>query len=236
MKKKYNVKYYGHSAYSVETENYFLIFDYVGESSENINGIELSIKQSMINFNEISKQILMFNSHNHFDHYNPKLNKELSNNENIFTIVGGYADKIKNTMYILPGDSINIKGVQIYAEHSTDIGVCFVLEVDGLIIYFAGDNIDWGDSKETTTKYLMSMYGINTILNNRPIDICFVPVCNYSGQSYDSISDSAMYLCREFGAKDIYPMHAKDNDIPYHLFRDFCCDYNFNINILPKEK
>ena len=237
MNKKYIVKYYGHSAYSVETKNYYLFFDYVGDAEELINDTLLSVSQSKVDFDKIKKPIVMFNSHTHFDHYNRKLNEELSLNENIYTIVGGYVDKLKNTTYLLPGDSINIKGIQINAEISTDIGVCYLIEVDGILIYYAGDNIDWG-GKDTLVMYLTSMYNLSEVIDNRTLDIAFVPVCNYSGQMYESITDSAMYICREFGAKEVYPMHSKENNLPYTKFKKYCEELhlNFEVKILPKEK
>ena len=36
------------------------------------------------------------------------------------------------------------ENIIVYSTYSTDAGVCFLVFVDGITIYFAGDNIDWG--------------------------------------------------------------------------------------------
>ena len=238
MEENYIVKYWGHSSYSVETKNHFIVFDYVEDASFKLHGETLHVSQSKINFDNIKKPIMMFNSHTHFDHYNRELNEKLSNNDNIFTIVGGPIKSLKNTTYLLPGDSINIKDIQIYASTSTDMGVCYLLEVDGIIIYYAGDNIDWGDGEITTANYLMSMSALYDALNDNTINIGFVPVCNYSEQMYDSITDSAIYICRELGIEKVYPMHSKSSIKPYEIFKNICEqreDVNFEVIVLPQE-
>ena len=234
MSKNYKVNYYGHSAFTVETDNHFLIFDYVGELSVPFNGEMIEIKQSSIDFDNINKPITMFHSHTHFDHYNSRLHSKLSTNNNIFTIVGGKNKQYANSTYLLPGDSININGIQIFAEQSTDIGVCFVLIVDGINIYYAGDNIDWGNSSSTSKKYLNSINNISVNICN-DIDLAFIPVCNFYGDSYEPLVSSAIYACSQLNAKEVYPMHSQNSIEPYVDFKEYCNSINTNLNIvIPK--
>ena len=227
----YKVKYYGHSAYSVETENHFLLFDYVGNTNVDFYNEQITLSQKTINFKSISKPITMFHSHTHFDHYSPKLHTKLSNYDNIFTIVGEKIKKYKNSTYLIAGDSININGIQIFAVPSTDIGVCFVLKVDGITIYYAGDNIDWGDSEDTSIKYISYINDIATSISNN-IDIAFVPVCNFHGQSYPELTNSAIYACKKLNAKEIYPMHSQHSTRPYVYFKQYCQLINADLNVV----
>jgi len=233
----YKVKYYGHSAYSVETSNHFLLFDYVGKLNYNYNNDNVYIDESDINFETINKPITMFHSHTHFDHYNKQMHIKLSHNDNIFTIIGGEISKIKNTTYLFGGDSININNIQIFAGNSTDIGVCFLINVDGIQIYYAGDNIDWGDSNKTSFSYINYIDNLSHNIN-LPVDIAFVPVCNFSGQMYPSLTESAIYACKKLNAKEVYCIHSLHGNKPYVFFKQYCEMMNtgLNIRIIEKEK
>ena len=201
----YKVKYLGHSGFVVETENHLIIFDYVKKNIDPTFGLRNEIVQTEFNIKGVNKDVIFLNSHDHFDHYNKNINKFYSKFEKAYTVVGDIETNLPNTKSMKGRDYFYVKGAKIYSAYSTDEGVCFVVDVDGVKMYFAGDNIDWGDPISHEKYYREINYLAEKIVN---VDIAFVPVCNFYGEMSKSIVESAIFVCEKLKAKEIYPMHS----------------------------
>lgn len=211
------VCYLGHSGFTVETDNYFLVFDYVESHVDDSFGIIDVVEQKKIDFSKIKKPVIMFNSHEHFDHYNASINRLYSRGSNFFTILGDIESNFQNTKSMKPREYFKYKDIEVYTGSSTDVGVCFLIKVDGVVIYFAGDNIDWGDI-ESGKNYYNEIDYLASICSS--VDIAFVPVCNYFGEMSKSITDSAIYAIEKLNAKKCYPMHCALGKQVYGMFED----------------
>ena len=216
-----DVKYLGHSAWRIETNNYILVFDY-GDTKRS--------GKALFRFSDEpkSKKILLFFSHSHHDHYDKKLHEQSLKYSNVAAVLGGfskeYVSNFPNSAIINPYDIIGIEGfegIQITAAKSTDEGVCFFVNVEGITIFFAGDHADWGDGDEANKIYYKEIdyiknLGINVIL-------AFIPVCTYDGKRPASIAKGAVYAMQTLDPHITLPMHANGRE---YLYTNFSNDFN----------
>lgn len=206
MNTPYKIQYLGHSAFIVETEKYYLFFDCQDENAADIDFKQFS-----------GKRAGLFFSHDHHDHYSGKLHKQSAEYPNVFTALGGFDMPLTpETHNIPPRESRNIGGLTVYTAASADKGVCFIVQADGVNIYFAGDNADWGDGDPNNRIFkgeIDYLAGLN--INIGP---AFIPVCTYSGHRPKEMTDSAFYTIDKLKPAEICPMHANGREYLYDEF------------------
>lgn len=135
--------YLFHSGFAVETPRHFLIFDYYIDRPE---GEARSLAAGVVEPAEIAdRDVIVFVSHRHSDHYNP--------------VIFRWREKIAKIRYVLPPDIRPPQGVPgvlatragqrydagdfaVRTLLSTDEGVAYAVEIDGLRIFHAGD-LNW---------------------------------------------------------------------------------------------
>jgi L-ascorbate metabolism protein UlaG (beta-lactamase superfamily) len=148
------VWYFSHSGVAVKTQRFLLFFDYIGPSAK--DGLRTT---GIVSASDLSGQdVVVFVSHAHPDHFDP-------------TILG-WADDATRIRYVVSSEvaedpyfveasatGINERALVVgpYEEHadtggdlhlwttrSTDAGVAFWVEADGVSIYHSGDLAIWG--------------------------------------------------------------------------------------------
>ena len=197
------IEYIYHSGFSLETENYFLVFDYYrGE-------IELKDKPTYV-----------FCTHDHPDHFNPEIFNWAKGKSNILYIL---SSDIENTppvkaTFIDPYEEFIINDLHIKTFGSTDKGVSFLIQVDKKNIFFAGD-LNWWHWKDNTDaeKYQEEKdfkAEINKIKGNN-IDLAFFPVDPRLEEYYYLGGD---YFINEIQPKVFIPIHFGDN---YEITKKF---------------
>ena len=213
----YKVEYLGHSGFTVETEKYFMIFDYVEKNTDSKLGILDVIEQKKVEIKDINKKVFVFNSHEHFDHYNMRIHKRFSRSDKVFTFVGDIETDIKNTKNMVGQDYYKDEDIEVYSVPATDAGVSFLINIDGLTIYFAGDNIDW-DGYMCTHAYIKEIDYLSKITKH--VDLAFIPVCNFYGEHNNAIINSAIHTLKVLNVKEMYPMHSPFGKYIYSQFKD----------------
>lgn len=136
------IKYLFNSGFSIETQNYHLIFDYYKG-----------------NLDIGSKSTFVFSSHGHPDHFNPKVLKWKNINKGIEYIFSNdikVKDLDKNIHFMSPDEEIEVNNIKVKAFGSTDLGVSFLAEVDGINIFHAGD-LNWWYWWDDTPKEICIM-------------------------------------------------------------------------------
>ena len=130
------IYYIYHSGFAIKTKNHFLIFDYYKEPTESKQS---SSVLSLENIKDM-KNVIVFSSHSHEDHFNPSIFNWENFNSDIQYILSNdiKADKDKsNYSFIGEGEEKLYKDVYVKAYGSTDIGISFLVKVDGLTIFHA---------------------------------------------------------------------------------------------------
>ena len=135
MSNQCRVTYIKHSGVLVETDSRYLLFDYWEG--------EIPVLDS-------GKDLYIFSSHIHHDHYTKdifKLENSCINVDYIlsFDIKDAVNDwrMAEHVTFMDPDETRKVRDLQVKALLSTDEGVAFLVKVDGMTIYHAGDLHWW---------------------------------------------------------------------------------------------
>jgi len=114
-----------------------------------------------------------------------------------------------------PREKAEVGGITAHTSASTDMGVSFLVQADGLSVFHAGDNADWGDGESNRIYYaeidhLAALGG--------PVDLAFIPICTYMGERPPAMTDGAIYAVRKLAPAVTFPMHANGRE---HLYKEF---------------
>lgn len=198
------ITYIHHSGFIVETDGCYYLFDYEKGSLPEMDK---------------EKPIYVLSSHGHYDHYNPEIFAILkeSGMQNISAILSDDIKAPKNeyVQQVLPGKEYQLSmGQMLTTFHSTDLGVAFLIEEQGELIYHAGDLNDWVWEEESdayneqmTKDYRAQIDMLSQKLNGREIDVAFVVLDPRQEKDYDR---GMSYFLEHIPVKAVYPMHYWD--------------------------
>ena len=195
------VTYIHHSGFLVETDCFYYLFDY-----------ETGSLPAM----DAEKPIWVLSSHSHGDHYNPKI-FPLLKESGMAHITAILSDDIKApagvpALSVAPGKEYQLcEQLKLSTFRSTDLGVAFLIEDQGRLIYHAGDLNDWVWEEETeeynremTANYRRQISLLAEKLQGREIDTAFVVLDPRQEQDYHR---GLCYFLENIPAKQIWPMH-----------------------------
>ncbi|WP_448819978.1 MBL fold metallo-hydrolase [Cetobacterium sp.] len=228
------IYYIYHSCFVVETRNYVIIFDYFKNPVKNEKD-EISLNEKILN---TKKKVLVFSSHSHYDHFN----KDIFSWENKFGIIEyilssdiSFGDELQNCHKISENETFVKDRVRTKAYGSTDLGVSFLVEADGIKIFHAGD-LNWWYWKDDTPdeeKYMREYYQriVKEINENKEIDIVFFPI--------DPRLEEFCYLGGEYFAESVkpkimVPMHFDENFYICKEFKERIARFNVEGAIIEK--
>ena len=202
------ITYIYHSGFLVETKECYYLFDYYKGSLPSLDA---------------NKQILVFASHSHRDHYNKEVFSLLKNMgmKHVNAVLAKdispklYPDNVQiqkvtfHETYELPCNTI------IRTLHSTDAGVAFLVQCPEGNIYHAGDLNDWvwkGETmqynKQMTGNYRHEIDLLNAYLQeddiNNMLEVAFLPLDPRQEQDY---AKGMLYFLKKINVRHIYPMH-----------------------------
>lgn len=212
MNKKIKVWYLGHSGFAVNIGNKLLIFDYYLDKSENN---ERSLSSGVIEPSEIiDKEVFVFASHSHPDHFNP--------------VILSWKKQLPDVRYFLSYDipkkyhqewTSILKNNEVYQEEniriqtfkSTDEGIAFLINIDGISIYHSGDLNWWhwiGEPDEWNNDMAAQFKQEVSLIKNHHIDIAFLPA-DPRLESAELMGIS--WFLNEVDVKTAFPMHFENN-------------------------
>lgn len=200
---KAKVWYLAHSGFAVQTESSFLIFDYYLDEPK--GG---TIEQGVIDPKELAeKNVIVFVSHNHDDHFNPVVFEWQKTIPNIKYILSNDISEIPNAIMIGPNDTVEQENLVVKTYRSTDEGVAFLVQIDGLAIYHAGDLNWWhweGEPETYNIKMADDYKKQIDLLAGERIDLAFVPLDPRQERQYDW---GIKYLLERNDVPYVVPMH-----------------------------
>ena len=200
---KAKVWYLAHSGFAVQTENSFLIFDYYLDEPK--GG---TIEQGVIDPKELAeKNVIVFVSHNHDDHFNPVVFEWQKTIPNIRYILSNDIPEIPHAIMIGPDDTLEQEDLVVKTYRSTDEGVAFLVQIDGLAIYHAGDLNWWhweGEPETYNIKMADDYKKQLDLLAGERIDLAFVPLDPRQERQYDW---GVKYLLERNNVPYVVPMH-----------------------------
>lgn len=229
MQEKAIIHYLYHSGFAVETKNHFLIFDYYNDSPK---GETRDLTNGVISKRELLKHenICVFVSHSHYDHFNPVIFKWAEVNPAIQYFLSDDVpkqDNVKSYHSMAPYQEFHENGLRVKTYGSTDIGVSFLVEVDELDIFHAGDLNCWYWYYESTQQELEEDYQkfIREMekMKSEKVDIAFFPVDPRLKEYYYMGGE---YFIKQMQPKLFIPMHFGEQYSITKEFarRDFQCE------------
>lgn len=191
-----NITYINHSGFLVETDSCYLLFDYFnGELPE---------------FED--KPIYIFSSHGHQDHFNRELFNRFDDDKVKYVLSGDIKKKVKtidnaNILFVYPRKEYDYDMLHIKTLKSTDLGVAYIVEVDGARIYHGGDLNCWMWQEENK-QYNNNMKNnyereINSI-KDEVFDVAFVPLDPRQDIYYNM---GIKYFLNQCVVKNLFPIH-----------------------------
>jgi L-ascorbate metabolism protein UlaG (beta-lactamase superfamily) len=209
-----------HSSFLVEVDDKVLIFDYF--DGERVGGYHFS---GRIPTYAPDTKIYMFASHSHQDHFDMdilKWDRQYPNIRYVFSkdikISPNFLrkhdidPKIRERILFVGADQkYELDGLSITTFRSTDAGVAFYVDVQGVSLFHAGDLNDWtwqgvGDliNGKMTREYRHQIHRLSKL----PVNLAFVPMDPRLGENQFRGID---FLLRNTDAEFVFPMHMWQN-------------------------
>lgn len=196
------ITYLFHSGFSVETASHYLLFDYCPSLS----------RDSVITseFLKTKENIYVFASHSHGDHFDPAIlqwSKSIPGITYVFSSDVRFDPGNINCHVMSAYERWTDRTIEIKTFGSTDAGISFLVQVDGLSIFHAGDLNWWRWKGETRTEqdYAERIFKEEIEkMAGQKIDIAFFPVDRRLEEYY---SIGAEYFAAKLNPKLLIPMH-----------------------------
>jgi ankyrin repeat protein len=206
------VWYLNHSGWAVKTSGHLLVFDYFapGRAPD-----EPGLADGHIDPSEIAgENVAVFVSHEHRDHYDPAIFDWKDALPHVTYVVGCPVEEDKPHIFMGPREQRTIDGMQVTTIECNDTGVGYLIEVDGLVIFHAGDHAnrhqDFSGPFKAEIEYLESR-GV------RP-DIALMPMsgCGFGDQV--AVRMGVEYALETLKPLVFLPMHSGGGEYRYHEF------------------
>lgn len=210
------ITYISHSGFAIECENGItLVFDFFNDTQE--------VMKSIL---ERSKQVYVFVSHSHPDHFNHRIFMWQENYTAQFSYILSQelfrkfreSDIIRipeNAIHMRCNESFSDEHISVHSFGSTDIGVSYMVDIDGKHIFHAGDLNNWHWSEESTEQEIKAAEG-NFLAILRDIKA-------YTPDIYLAMFPVDPRLGGDFslGARQFLSAIRAEHFIPMHQWGDF---------------
>lgn len=208
------VWYLGHSGWAVKTQNHFLIFDYweAGYPAPPGGGIEkpddASLAKGYIEPSEIANEnVYVFVSHAHSDHFDKAIFAWEKSITKITYIFGWKASENPEYVHMTdPRGHKNLGDLEIHTvSHQFDDipEVAFLITVDGVVIYHAGDHAC--GSEGCMDQFIENLSYLSGL--EKTVDIAFHPTFGGEYRMLEKLSPRVMF-----------PMHGGGREHEYKKF------------------
>ena len=209
--------YLFHSGFAVRTAEHFLIFDYWKNRPKGKGLEDGVIDPSAL----IEDDVVAFASHSHGDHFNREILKWGAVIPKFRVVLSDDIPNEPSALMIGQGKRLSLGDIEVETLISNDEGVAFVVDVDGICIYHAGDLNWWhweGEPDDYNEGMADSYKSQIALLQKRRIDIAFVPVDPRLEEQY---AWGINHLMQEADVRNVIPMHfGNDIGVVDRLLRD----------------
>ncbi len=210
------IYYLDNSGFCVVMDHTTLIFDYYHDSASGPRSIENGVMDEKTL--RAHESVYVFVSHSHGDHYNRCVLDWRSVNPNIIYL---FDEGIRAAGHEGLNDIVFMKEEEVYSDGnikvkafgSTDIGISFMAEAEGLTIFHAGDLNYWHWKEEADEAFISQAEAdfLNKleriITDDYNINIMFFPVDYRMGKDGDL---GAKHVIKAFEPQVFIPMHFQN--------------------------
>lgn len=204
MSKMMKITYYHHSGFSVASGDVLLVFDYWTGKVKKLPEDRRITPELLARFSEV----YVFVSHEHEDHYDPVIYTWEQYAPVTYIVADDMPAGVKGRRMGAGGQMTLSDRVSVKAYGSTDAGVSFLVELDGVKLFHAGDLNFW-HWRDVSTAREIEMADEDFRKEVEPIqgeeiDWCFFPVDPRMGMHFDA---GANYFMMTVKPRVLAPMH-----------------------------
>lgn len=204
MNRTLNVTYYHHSGFSVASGDILLVFDYWRGRSNRFPE-ELGVTPEMLTrYNEV----YVFISHEHEDHYDGVVYTWDQYAPVTYIIADDLPEKARGIRMKKGDETVFSDRLKVKAYGSTDSGVSFLVTLDGMNFFHAGDLNFWHWREVSNARQIQEadedFRGEVADLQGVDIDVAFFPVDPRLGLLFDA---GVNYFILTVKPRLLLPMH-----------------------------
>lgn len=215
--------YIYHSGFAIETEGVTIIIDYYKDSSET------ALYEGVVHDRLLKRpgKLYVLASHFHPDHFNRHIlswKEQRPDIHYLFSkdILTHRRATLDDATYINKGEEYQDDTLRIRAFGSTDVGISFLIELQGIRIFHAGDLNNWHWSEESTEQEIRKAEGdflaeVRYLRQAVPaIDLVMFPVDRRMGKDY---MKGAKQFIEQIKTTIFAPMHFSEDYEGGNAFR-----------------
>lgn len=223
--------YIYHSGFGFEFNNFTIIIDFYQDAPTHTfpNGIvsDYLLKRP--------GKLYVLSSHRHHDHFNPDILKWKEQKADIVyifskDILRNHLAETNDAIYIDKGESYADDNIHIDACGSTDVGISFLMQLQGKTLFHAGDLNNWNWCDESTDAEIEEanrdfINELEYIYQKTPnIDLALFPVDPRQGSDY---MKGAKQFVEKIKTNIFVPMHFDKEYIKADAFKRFATSNGF---------
>jgi ankyrin repeat protein/L-ascorbate metabolism protein UlaG (beta-lactamase superfamily) len=211
--------YLGHCGWGIKTAGHFLIFDYWKDGEP---PAAPCLANGHVVPSEIGdRDVIVFVTHEHGDHFDPKIFEWADAFDDITYVYGfrpellpqyraeGYPGPAYE--YLGPRETASIGGVEVRTIEANDAGVGFLVEVDGLMLYHAGDHAGWADGERDG--FTAEIDYLDPYVDE--LDLAFLNVTGCHAHDPERLMEGNLYTIEKLAPKVMVPTHAANREYVY---------------------
>lgn len=217
--------YIYHSGFAIEADGVTVIIDYYKDSSEEV------FNKGIVHDCLLEKPGILYVlcSHFHPDHFNREVLSWKNRRPGIRYIFSKDILKhrrasVEDATYLNKGDTYEDEHIRIRAFGSTDVGISFLIDLQGRRLFHAGDLNNWHWSEESTLQEIHKAEGdflaeVRDLQQTAPaIDVAMFPVDSRIGKDY---MRGAEQFVERIKTTIFVPMHFSEDYQGGNAFRQF---------------
>jgi len=231
--------YLGHCGWAVKTSSHLLVFDFWNRGN---CPTEPCLANGHLCPDELKNQnVTVFVSHEHQDHFDSTIFTCGKSIKNLTYVFGFHPENLPVDQrkgysgqpyeYIDSHDSRVVDGMKITTITANDAGQGFLVEVDGLNIYFAGDHAGWREGQKAGFTDEIDFLS-NKVKN---LDFAFVNVTGCHVSDTVALAEATFYTIDKLAPKVLVPTHGIDREYVYKEYADKIYARGYNLEVITPE-
>lgn len=213
------IRYLYHSGFAIQAQTCTIVIDYYRDTCEG----ERCAENGVVAEDLLARpgKFYVLSSHGHGDHFNPVVMSWQAKRPDIIYLLSsdildaGLCAPADNVHFLAPGDTYADDCLCVRAFGSTDLGISFVLQLEGKMLLHAGDLNNWHwtgqwserEEQEAQAHYLRELKVLQSAISH--LDVAMFPIDPRLGAD-----------CGR-GAEQLFQAICVDRLLPMHFAEQF---------------